>query len=209
MVVKELLPKPDSTSFAAVLFANGCSEKPSKTIRFSRESEDKHWRVPTEHHELCEEGFSEVVRNCFSVETAKHGKLFLLFRDEHLIVLDNNHKKVSATNYQEEIDERLTQCYICREDYSRDGETFLLTFQVTNNDVSDDMCKNWYYGNSLSNTWVMRCKLNQHDLWLEDVDKALESIMFRTEACQGICEYAPNKMAMYGRPAHLFIVHDW
>ena len=33
--------------------------------------------------------------------------------------------------------------------------------------------------------------------------------MFRSEACQGICEYLPNKMAIYARPAHLFIVENW
>jgi hypothetical protein len=59
----------------------------------------------------------------------------LLFRDEHLIVLDNEHRQISTTNYSEEIDERLTQCYICREDFNKSGESFLLTFQVTNNDL--------------------------------------------------------------------------
>lgn len=51
--------------------------------------------------------------------------------------------------------------------------------------------------------------MNQETLQLMDVDKKEESIMFRSEACQGICEYAPNRMAIYARPAHLFIVHDW
>ena len=55
----------------------------------------------------------------------------------------------------------------------------------------------------------MRVELNQDCLQLIDVDKKHESILFKNEACQAICEYAPGKMAVYARPSHLFIVHDW
>ena len=44
---------------------------------------------------------------------------------------------------------------------------------------------------------------------LIDVDKKEESILLKNEACQSICEYAPGKMAVYARPSHLFIIHDW
>ena len=71
------------------------------------------------------------------------------------------------------------------------------------------MCRNTYTGDSLSNTWIIRCRLDPSDNSLEAIDRYEESILFKTEACQGICEYAPNKMVMYGRPTHLFIVHNW
>ena len=124
-----------------------------------------------EHSEACDNDYSEVVRNCFKVQTKNQGKVYLLFRDEHALVLDKDHKCISMTNYQLEIDERLTQCYICREDFKQDGNSFLLTFQVMSNDLSANMCKNIYEGSSLSNTWIVRCKLNLNDLKLEDVDK--------------------------------------
>ena len=36
-----------------------------------------------------------------------------------------------------------------------------------------------------------------------------ESMLFKNESCLAICEYAPNKMVIYGRVVHLFIIHDW
>ena len=47
VVVKELGSTPQANSFAAVLFANGCSEVPSKTIIFSRRDEESPWSQPT------------------------------------------------------------------------------------------------------------------------------------------------------------------
>ena len=98
---------------------------------------------------------------------------------------------------------------MCKEDWNCDGTSYLLTFQIINNDLNPRMCRHWYKGNASSNTWVMRCEINQETLELMDVDKKEESILLKNEACQAICEFAPNKMAIYARPAHLFIVHDW
>ena len=40
-------------------------------------------------------------------------------------------------------------------------------------------------------------------------DMKNDSILFKTEAIQGICEYAPNELALFGRQEHIFIVVDW
>ena len=65
LIAKDLFIDGDENKFAAVLFANGCSEIPSKTVVFTRNSCSDPWKKPYEHKEECEEGFSEVVRNCF------------------------------------------------------------------------------------------------------------------------------------------------
>ena len=83
----------------------------------------------------------------------------------------------------EGIDHSLTQCYICKEDWNCDGTSYLLTFQIINNDLNPNMCRHWYKGNANSNTWVMRCEINQETLELMDVDKKEESIMLKNEAC--------------------------
>ena len=36
-----------------------------------------------------------------------------------------------------------------------------------------------------------------------------ESILFKVEAIQGVCEFAKNQFVFYGRQEHLFIVKDW
>ena len=40
-------------------------------------------------------------------------------------------------------------------------------------------------------------------------DMKNDSILFKTEAIQGVCEYAPNELALFGRQEHIFIVVDW
>ena len=40
-------------------------------------------------------------------------------------------------------------------------------------------------------------------------DMKRESILFKTEAIQGVCEFAPDEFALFGRQEHIFIVKDW
>ena len=140
------MPMPNRNKFSSILFANGCSEVPSKSVHFTRKNKYSEWELPLICQQPCEEGFSEVFRNCFNIETKNQEKVYLLFRDEHMIALDFEHYQVQVTNYMDDIDRKLTQCYICSEDYNCDGTSFLLTFQVTDNDVSPDMCRHWYGG---------------------------------------------------------------
>jgi hypothetical protein len=65
LIAKDLFKDGNEDEFAAVLFANGCSEVPSKTVVFTRKNSGEPWRKPYEHKEECDEGYSEVVRNCF------------------------------------------------------------------------------------------------------------------------------------------------
>ena len=64
----------------------------------------------------------------------------------------------------EDIDQSLTQCYSCREDWTGDGTSFLMTFQIINDDLNPHMCRNQYVGSQSSNTWLMRVELDQSSL---------------------------------------------
>ena len=61
------------------------------------------------------------------------------------------------------------------------------------------------------NTWVIRLAIqeSQEDIKFEAINLYEESMLFKNEACHAVCEYAPNKLVIYGSPTHLFIVHNW
>ena len=60
----------------------------------------------------------------------------------------------------EDIDPALTQCYSCHEDWASNGSSFLMTFQIINDDLNPLMCRNQYNGHQSSSTWLMRVELN-------------------------------------------------
>ena len=81
-----------------------------------------------------------------------------------------------------------------------------------NDKVQDEICKHQhkYDEDQQTQTWVIRCYLDPESLKLKAIDKHHQSILFRNEACLAICEYAPNKMIIYGQPSHnLFLLTDW
>ena len=49
IVVKAILPVPHRNMFASVLFANGCSETPSKAVHFTRKDKYSFWSQPEEY----------------------------------------------------------------------------------------------------------------------------------------------------------------
>ena len=113
IIVKPIMRVQMRNRFDSVLFANGCSECPSKALHFTRRDRHSLWEQPQEYQEPCDESFSEVFRNCFQIQTDKNEKVYLLFRDEHMIALDHEHYQIQSTNYMEDIDQSLTQCYAC------------------------------------------------------------------------------------------------
>ena len=64
-----------------------------------------------------------------------------------MIALDHEHYQIQSTNYMEDIDSSLTQCYAVREDFSCNGLSFLMAFQIINDDLNPFMCRNQYKGN--------------------------------------------------------------
>ena len=94
IIVKAILRVQMRNKFASVLFANGCSETPSKAVHFSRKDRYSLWDQPEEYQEPCDESFSEVFRNCFQMQTIQNEKVYLLFRDEHMIALDYEHYQI-------------------------------------------------------------------------------------------------------------------
>ena len=82
-----------------------------------------------------------------------------------------------------------------------------MTFQTGT--PKKELCDNIHIGSSMQNTWCMRWKLDEKDCTVAPVDSKKEAIWFKTEAIQGLVEFAPNKLCFYGRQAHLFIVEDW
>ena len=83
-----------------------------------------------------------------------------------------------------------------------------MTFQVGNG-ISAADTDNIYEGNTMQNTWCMRWKYDANDLSVGPVDMKKESILFKTEAIQGVCEYAEDHFMFYGRQEHLFLVKNW
>ena len=94
-------------------------------------------------------------------------------------------------------------------DYECDGSTFMMTFQVGNNKVTEEDTNHIYQGNTMQNTWCMRWKFDGDHLRVGPTDMKEESILFKVEAIQGFCEYARNHFVFYGRQEHLYLVKDW
>lgn len=210
LVARNFTGTPMPRKFVALFFANGCNKTPSKTLVFNRLLPDQPWEVPAEYPLVCEQAFSEVFRNAFLVSTRAGEEHLVILRDEHVLIFNSNTmQEVSRLNYQTNVHHALIQCYICMPDYQCDGSTFMMTFQVGNGKVTEEDTDHIYQGNTMQNTWCMRWKFDAERLQVGPVDMKTNSILFKTEAIQGVCEYAPNKFIFYGRQEHLFLVDNW
>ena len=76
----------------------------------------------------------------------------------------------------------MVQCYTCMPDLNLTGSTWMMTFQVGNNRVTEEDTNNIYEGNTMQNTWCMRWKYDAKDLSVAPVDLKTQSILFKTEA---------------------------
>ena len=115
--IKQLLLEPKVDTFSIAMFFMNVNEgETSNIITFKRENES--WLEPIENVQESVPQFEEILRNCFHVDT-NDGEKFLLFTDEHMMVLnaDDCAECNVPLNYKQTIDSKLTQCYICREDF--------------------------------------------------------------------------------------------
>ena len=108
----------------------------------------------------------------------------MIFRDEHTFLFDENMVEVTRVNYQKDRIKVLIQNYITSPDYNTlksNGSTWMMTFQVGNGRVTDEMCANQYQGDTMQNTWCMRWHIKP-DNTVHPVDSKNESIHFKVEA---------------------------
>ena len=89
MIAKNHTGKVKKKQFTALFFANGCNKTPSKTLVFKRMSTGHPWTKTKEQPLNCEQGFSEVFRNAFSVSSAEGIECLVIVRDEHIVLLDD------------------------------------------------------------------------------------------------------------------------
>ena len=210
IIAKNFTGTPQRRKLTALFFANGCNKTPSKTIQFTREHGGEPWQTPpAEWPVACEGNFSEVFRHAFLVSTFDGDEHLLVLRDEHVLIFDRDMHMVSRLNYAADVHRSLIQCYICAPDYQCDGSTFLMTFQVGTGKVTEEDTDHIYQGNTMQNTWCMRWKFDAAKLKVGPCDMKTQSLLFKTEAIQGACEYAKNQFIFYGRQEHLFLVKDW
>ena len=84
-----------------------------------------------------------------------------------------------------------------------------MTFQVGNGKVTSTDTDHIYQGNTMQNTWCMRWNFDGDRMKIAPANMKTQSILFKVEAIQGVCEYAKNEFVFYGRQEHLFIVKNW
>ena len=65
----------------------------------------------------------------------------------------------------------------------------MMTFQVGATSVTNNDTNHIYQGNTMQNTWVMRWSFDGDRMTTAPRDMKKESILFKTEAIQGICEF--------------------
>lgn len=195
--------------FVSLFFANGCHRTPSKAIVFKRDSTSSAWQDPEQHPIECEGNFSEMFRNAFLIKNKQGADCLLLFRDEHCLAFKlDDMEQIAKVSYRQDKISALIQNYCTTTDFSSNGSTWLMTFQVGNDVVTEQMAVNQFVGNTMQNTWCMRWKL-ESDCTISPINPKTESIHFKTEAVQGCCEFAPGKMIFFARQEHLFVVHNW
>ena len=167
------------------------------------------WTTPAEYPLDCEANFSEVFRNAFMVNSFDGDEHLIIIRDEHILIFDRDMHALNSLNYKKDVHNALIQCYTCTPDFNCNGETWMMTFQVGATSVTNNDTNHIYQGNTMQNTWVMRWSFDGDRMTTAPRDMKRESILFKTEAIQGICEFAPDEFALFGRQEHIFIVKDW
>ena len=103
IVVKQLLKEPATDKFAVAFYLEQQDEEPSCTLIFNQgdTATDHGWKYPELYVQknqanpnagfvFANEARAEKLINCFHVDTENHGEKFLLFRDETLLVINEN-----------------------------------------------------------------------------------------------------------------------